>query len=330
MRRARYLWLIMVIVVWARASGRGARSARKPTSYIWIGIRVRRCVQVGGAAGAAPCSPQTAMSDQAREPPPSKSSKEPAAPPSKVKQSVWIMWSTLDEKGVHQVTKALQPKAQALLDRGEDGGALGVLGAVVFHLSHLMSHQVETYVAATTIDADATDVTAPPSSMTQRTTMYVLNILLIYEGPGRAKDKVKRSVASLCTDTRTPSPVLVGQPGASSSSALKNHSLAAVLKNLTATLKSCTFQSALELALLPRARYTSCWPGNGKRDLVEYLVQRQKLAEGTSDSAVMAQLGLDLLGPVRPRPQHLQPEPPKRLKLASGEGANLGEGADSG
>lgn len=251
-------------------------------------------------------------------------------PPSQVKHCVWAMSCQVEESMMNAVVRTLKPNAEPLLQRGTDGGTDAVLSAVVFHVAPVMSHKVEAFGAATPVESDAVEVDPPLRIVAERTTKSVLHILLIYDPPGRTKAKVKRSVDSLFTGGRrtpSPAPETVQVVETSSSTAMSAGSIGTTLKFLTAKLAAITIEGTLELASMPLCRMCSSWPPGCERDLFEYLVQRKQMAGGSSDPAghaVMARLGLDLLGPRRSRPQPLQPQPVKRLKLSSADEATAG------
>ena len=246
-------------------------------------------------------------------------------PPSQMPHTVWLMTGPpLDETISSTVVKALAANVQPLLargSRGSKGDTDNFLGAVVFHLLPVETGTVETADARPPIDAEAVVVQGSPSrTVSTVTTMSVLHILLIYEGLGRVRSKVKRSVDSTVVNIEQPRN-MIWQP-------------AQFVHALTSSLRSSSLENALELIRMPTCRVASCWPPPHKRDLVEYLILRLQMAGGMSDPtrrADMTRLGLDLLGPRRPPPPPLLPllQPAKRLKHTVSDQEEGAAGASS-
>ena len=192
-------------------------------------------------------------------------------------------------------------RARLLLERGIEGGSQNLLKVITFALEEVNSFDTMRLEAGSTSETqgaakDDDLTTSPQAARRSMQGNMLLHIVLIYEGDGRLKSSVKRSVQTML---------------------LQNLAEQALpfLHDLVSTLQQQSIHWVLQLVRTSRQHH-SLWASGISSDLPEYLVRRiEATTAGFSaqGSAIMAQLGLDILGPPKRlrQPQELQQ---KRLK----------------
>ena len=156
----------------------------------------------------------------------------------------------LKESYADRVAKCLWPNAEHLIKRV-------VLGCVVFHFTPVLGHQLASSSSNAPIEPDAVEVSATHTIVLRSTTDVVLHIIMIYEGSGRKKDKVKRSVESLMHSRSSPTLHIDMSDAATS---VSTDTFGPTLKFLVNKLVWSTFEYVLRLVQEPSSRYMCCWP----------------------------------------------------------------------
>ena len=247
-------------------------------------------------------------------------------PPS---QRSYCVWTThrrgLDLSTAVVVLDTFLPKAKQLMKREGNGGTDASLGLVMFCLVPQVLHSSSAADAQEAQVAQDAQMHLSTYVAAQHATIFSLYIVLVFNGVGRKKDKVKRSLESLSKSSAK------AKEGVQLVLSQQDQFTTNTPDQFTTTMHSfldgidnATFEDALALLRLSAQR-RCLWPHDNERDPTEYLVQRLRLtggASGAAGHAVMAQMGLDLLGPSRPLA--LPPQPLKRPRLA-----HCGEGASS-
>ena len=226
-----------------------------------------------------------------------------ARPPSLTNRPVWQLLLRDFDLESSNAMQALHCCAQTLLARGADGGSQNVLRCVLFVIEPPDGRAASASLLQTQADKDEeaslTTISTSPNKSALAPASF--NILLIFENDGRLKQSVKTTVNALLT------------PKSSGADA----QLARSAPLVKPSLQPWSFPQVLQLIAAPHVRVHAEWnPALPRRDVTHYIARRAK--EGAlfdrESTAVMAGVGLDLLGP---RPKHSlppQPQPPKRLK----------------
>lgn len=216
---------------------------------------------------------------------------------------VWQMTIT-DASDNTSVAKALQRKAQELLARGETGGTVSVLRCIVFVAKNLQPQSLSHSQPSNSASPSAQDQVEVVSTSPMKPALSLqLTVLLIFEGEGRMKASIKRTITRMIDTGAQP----VGKELADQ--VLTQH-------QMLASLQHCTFEQVLHQVSSPQVFVDAEWlPGLPTVDLRAYLARRAAGSSvfSPSGAAVMATVGLDLLGPKRPSSAQHQPWQ-KRLK----------------
>jgi hypothetical protein len=216
-------------------------------------------------------------------------------------QQLHACWHMSVQTCESNILDPMLERARLLLERGVEGGSQNLLKVVTFALEEVNSFDTMRLEAGSTSETqgaakDDDLTTSPQAARRSMQGNMLLHIVLIYEGDGRLKSSVKRSVQTML---------------------LQNLAEQALpfLHDLVSTLQQQSIHWVLQLVRTSRQHH-SLWASGISSDLPEYLVRRiEATTAGFSaqGSAIMAQLGLDILGPPKRlrQPQELQQ---KRLK----------------
>lgn len=232
------------------------------------------------------------------KPPKSASASAPASAPALQPHPAWQM-TISGASDMASIFTALQHKARELLARGESGGTVSVLRCVAFLAQELQPQRLTHSQPSTSASLSAQDQVEVVSTSPQKPAPSLqLTIILLFEGEGRRKASIKRTIERMLS-------LGAAQP---------EHQQLAV--QLFASLQHATFEQVLNRVSSPQVSVAAEWlPGPAPVDLPTYLARRAAGSSvfSPSGAAVMATAGLDLLGPKRPA--SAQPQPwLKRLK----------------
>ena len=281
---------------------------------------VKAALQVGHVHATFSVSPmeELAEAQQTNDP------KE--VPPSHRSYHVWTTHRLgLDLSTAVLVLETFLPKAKKLVERESTGGTDASLGLVMFCLVPQVLHSSSAADAQEAQVSQDAQMHLSTYVAAQHATIFSFHIVLVFNGMGRKKDKVKRSLESFwkySAKAKEGVQLVLSQQDQFTTNTPDQ--FATTMHRFLEGIHSATFENALAL-LRASAQRRCLWPHDNERDPTEYLVQRLRLtggASGAAGHAVMARMGLDLLGPSRPFA--LPPQPAKRPRLT-----HCGEGASS-
>jgi hypothetical protein len=229
-----------------------------------------------------------------------------APPPSLTPRPAWQLLMRDFDLESSDAMQALRCCAQTLLVRGQDGGSHNVLRCVLFVVQPPDGRAASASLLQTQMQADKDEEASSISTSPNKSALAPasFNVLLIFDGDGRRKQSVKRTVEDLLAPPE-------------SSRGRAQPARAAPLAQASLSLEPCSFPQVLQLITAPHVRVHAEWnPAHPTVDVTLYIARRVK--EGAhfdpESTAVMAGVGLDLLGPRRKHSLPPQPQPPKRLK----------------
>ena len=221
--------------------------------------------------------------------------------PSQQASSVWAMSCSLTPQEFQLLAPAIQSSAQKVLKRGADGGTDSPLQHVGFFFENRPREtagplRIDTSGVDQVPGAGASSTSNIVASTTSAASTRLLRIVLIFGADGRVKSSVTRSLSSIFT--HAPEPYASALKGS-----LHAESLLWVLAILT--------QSTAHIET-----------GAGEMQLSDFesYLTRRAMREGWAKPEALVSLGLDLLGPTRPKPERPRPDAAENpMKLLKGD-----------
>ena len=194
----------------------------------------------------------------------------PAPPPSQQKREVWLINMRVDAATALARQRTLLSMAETFLERAGNGGTTSILRCIL-----VVGDEQTTAPRITTSGATASDGVLLLDTSAATPNTFVLNMFFIFEGEGRVKRTILRSLCEL--------------------------DAASWWQHACTEVQACSL--ALLLSRLLEVRTStiySKWLGEEQKPL-EYL--RRRVADIAPEKRVTA--GLDLLGPARRAPAQL-------------------------